>query len=244
MLPETRKPGQGPRLTLENCFVRGQGSLVCAHGGQFAELKIHKSLIALTGSLLSVESDKELLAPEGEFTLRLNRCTTYLGEHLIRLRSAKDLKSVAKIYCEPEDCLFLPASEKALALVRLEGPDSEMRDLKDKLSWGRGGKNAYGSFATLLERQTLGTMVTMPLQTEREQWNTISGETESDYNVKLPASPAVDAPLTQLLPAAFRITDKSLKDYGADIAALGELPALHPVDFDEMDYDFSGLDSE
>jgi serine/threonine protein kinase len=237
MLPETRKPGQGPRLTLENCFVRGQGSLVCAHGGQFAELKIHKSLIALTGSLLSVESDKELLAPEGEFTLRLNRCTTYLGEHLIRLRSAKDLKSVAKVRCEPEDCLFLPAGNRALILVHLEGPESQMSDLPNKLSWGYGGKNAYGSFATMLEQQSLGVMLQMPQKMEPEKWITmVSGETESAYSVKLPAPPAVDT-LTQQVPSAFRTTDKELKDYGADLATLGALPMLHKDDFDALERD-------
>jgi serine/threonine protein kinase len=226
VLPE-RKPGKGAHLVLENCFIRGQGCLVRAHGGQFAELKIHNSLIALTGSLLSVESDKELpAAPAGPFTLHLQKCTTYLGEHLIHLRSAKDLKSVAKVQCEAEDCLFLPVGERDRALIRLEGPESEGRGLLDKLSWdGEGKKNAYGSFATLLEQQPLGTMRMMPLPMDSEQWkNAVSRETESEYNVKLPALPAVDA---QLLPSAFRTSEKYLKDYGADSAALGALPVLH-----------------
>jgi hypothetical protein len=245
ILPETRKPGQGPHLTLENCFVRGQGSLVCAHGGQFAELKIQKSLIALTGSLLSVESDKDLPAPADPFTLHLSKCTTYLGENLIRLRSVKDLKSVAGVKCEPEDCLFLPANDRTLSLVHLEGPENEERDLINKLSWGHGSKNAYGTFATLLEQQSLGSMVKMPSQTEREKWkDTVSNETESVYNVKLPAPPAVDAPLTQVLPSAFRVTEKGLKDYGADVAALSALPMLHgKSEASEPESDFPDPDS-
>jgi hypothetical protein len=240
------KSGLGARLSLLNCFVRGQGNLICSQGGQLGELTLRNSLIALTGSLLSIESDKEAdrETPAASFTLHLRKSTTYLGEHLIRLRAAKDLRSVAKVQCEPENCLFLPAGDRAL--VHLEGPEGE-RGLMDKLSWGgRGGKNAYGLFTTLLEQQSVGGMMEMmPQPSNLDAWkNSISGESTSEYNIKPTGLPAVDT-LAEQLPPAFRTTDKALKDYGADLAALGALPVLRDkIDAAELGFDFPDFDSD
>ncbi len=156
--------------------------------------------------------------------MTLKKATTYLGGNLIHFRAGKDLKSLALVQCRPEDCLFLPAADRAL--VHLEGPESEERGLLEKLFWEHVGKNAYGTFTTLLEQQSVGTMMMMPLPSKLEEWkNNVSGETESDYNVKLPSPPAADTAFTQLLPSAFR-TDDKLKDYGADIASLRKIPPL------------------
>jgi hypothetical protein len=212
-------------------------------------LTLRNSLVALTGSLVSVESDKEAdperETPPGVFTLRLRKSTTYLGDHLIRLRAAKVLRRVAKVQCEADDCLFLPASSER-ALVHLECPESEERSLMDKFSWSRGSKNAYGSFGTLLEQQSVGVMPKMSSPSNLDAWkNNISGESASDYNVKLTSTPAVDTPLGQLLPSAFRTADKSLKDYGADIAALGSLPVLRgKFDPSELEFDFPDFNSD
>ena len=220
-----KKSAQGPHFRLENCFVRGQGDLVFSQGGLPAEVMVKNSLVALTGSLLNIEGTKDLAAPTSELVLRLKKVTTYLSGNLIRMRAAKDLKSLAKIQCEPEDSLFVPASDRSL--VHLEGPESEEPRLRDKLNWESSGKNAYGSFSTLLERQSISAMIKMPLPSNLDVWkNDVSHETGSEYNVKLLRSPAADsAAFPSLLPAAFR-TEESLKDYGADLAVLRQLPPL------------------
>jgi hypothetical protein len=215
----------GPRFVLENCFVRGQGDLISSRGGQPAELTVKNSLIALNGSLLNVEGDrdKDLPAPAGSLIARLIKVTTYLRGNLIRVRAGKELKSLAKIQCEPDGCLFVPAGDGAL--IHLEGPEGEERGLKDKLLDWMSGKNAYGGFTTLLEQQAVGNMMMMPLPSSPGDWKDFSREMDSQYSVKLVRSPAADDSLTQLLPSAFRTTE-SLRDFGADVAALRLLTPL------------------
>jgi serine/threonine protein kinase len=232
-----KKSAQGPHLRLENCFVRGQGDLIFSQSGLPAEVMVKNSLVALTGSLLNVEADKDIPAPTSLLVVRLKKVTTYLSGNLIRMRAVKDLKSLAKIQCEPEDCLFVPAGDRAL--VHLEGPESEEPRLKDKLSWESSGKNAYGSFSTLFERQAIGVMMKMPLPSNLEAWkNDVSHEMDSEYKVKLLRSPAADlAAFPSFLPSEFR-TGESLKEYGADLAALRQLPPLRgksPVSDSEPD---------
>jgi serine/threonine protein kinase len=224
-LSTVRSHDQGPSLVLENCFVRGQGDLVWSQGGQPAEVTVKNSLVALSGSLLNVEGNKDMAAPTGTLALQLKKVTTYLGGNLIRLKAGKDLKSLAQLRCVPEGCLFLPLPGDR-ALIHLEGPESEERGLKNKLAWNAPGPNAYGVFNTLLEQQSNGTMMKMPLPEPLEAWKTsFSGETDSEYNVKLSNPPATDTVLTQLQPSAFRTTDK-LKDYGVDTAVLRQLLPL------------------
>jgi serine/threonine protein kinase len=208
-----------PRLSLENCFVRGQGDLIWSQGGQPADITIKNSLIALTRSLLSVEGNKDMPAPQSALTVHLSKVTTYLSGNLLRVKAGKDLKSLALIQFAPENCLFLPVPGERV-LIHLEGPASEARSLKSKVAWVA-GQNAYGSFTTLLEWQALGGMMdNMPTPSKLEDWkNDFSNETGSDYSVKLPATPATEgAAFPQLLLSAFRVPDG--KDYGADLSLL------------------------
>ena len=108
-----KKSVDGPHFRLENCFVRGQGDLVFSQGGLPAEVVVKNSLVALTGSLLNVEGTNDLPSPTNSLVLRLKKATTYLSGNLIHMRAGKDLKSLAKIQCEPEDCLFVPAGDRA-----------------------------------------------------------------------------------------------------------------------------------
>ncbi|HZV06506.1 MAG TPA: serine/threonine-protein kinase [Gemmataceae bacterium] len=238
-----------PRLLVENCLIRGQGDFLWMQDGHSAEVAIENSVIALSGSLLNIESNKQgekddqpsSLAP---LTLRLRKVTTYLGENLIRLHADKDVKGLPKLRCEPSDCLFLPARDRAL--VRLEGPEAEEKSLRDKMSWESTGTNAYGNFTALLEQQAIDSMMKWPSTSSHETWQRdVSGETSSKYSVKLPSPPPVDAVFTQLLPAAFR-PDDSLKDYGADLSALRSLatPKSKPekrepfTEFPDFEQDF------
>jgi serine/threonine protein kinase len=246
LLPEKRMrktTPQKPRLILDHCFVRGQGDLIGIQGSHGAEVTIDNSLIALSGSLLHVESDKEVEkdqpASSGSLTLRLRRVTTYLGDNLLRLRAAKDIKGLAKTRCDAADCLFLPAGERAL--VRLEGPDGQQRGLREKFSWESSGKNAYGNFTALLDQQSVDDTMSMPPPSNLETWKKdVSGEMNSEYNVKLPSPPAADAAFTQLLPKAFQPSD-ILKDYGVDIQKLRALSALKgQTDVSDLDLEDEG----
>ncbi len=250
VLPEKRMKKSAaatptPHLTLKNCFVRGQGDLLWTPGSHAAVTDLDNSLIALSGSLLNVESDKkdEQTPSAAALVLRLHKVTTYLGESLIRLHTARDIKGLVKTRCEPTDCLFLPAGDRAL--VRLEGPEGEERGLRERFAWESNGKNAYGSFAALFEQKWVGAVMMMPPPSNQETWiRDVSGETNSEYNAKLSHPPAADAAFTQLLPAAFRPAD-GLKDYGVDVAALRSLPALKgKTDVPDVETDIPDRDIE
>jgi hypothetical protein len=222
----TKRGAHAPRLVLENCFIRGKGDLIAMSDAQTADVTINNSLIALNGCLFNARSEKDQELPDtaGLVSLRMRKVTTYLSDYLIRMRAGRNAKSLLRTRCDAADCLFLPAGDQAL--VRLVGPEGEEHSLRDKFSWESSGKNAYGSFPTLLEQHSIGTMMKMPSPYKLDAWKKeISGETNSEYEVKLPRPPAADTPFTQLLPSAFRPAD-SLKDYGVDISALRALPAL------------------
>ncbi|HTU20336.1 MAG TPA: serine/threonine-protein kinase [Gemmataceae bacterium] len=235
-----------PRLVVDGCFIRGHGDLLRMRSGHSAEVMIANSLLALSGSLLNIDNDKkdrkeEEPAATESLLLHLHRVTTYLGEHLIRLRAAKDISGLPRTRCEAGDCLFLPARDRAL--VRLEGPEVEARGLRDKMSWVSLGKNAYGAFTALMEQQPVDLM-RMPSTSGQEKWPELSGEMNSIYKVKLADPPAADALFTQLLPTKFRPAD-DLKGYGPDLAALGSLPALENKKKDlDLDSDLPELDAK
>jgi len=216
-----------PRLVVQNCFIRGQGDFLWMQDGHTAEVSVENSLIALSGSLLHIESGNppETPATTAPLTLRLHRVTTYLGENLIRLHAAKDIKGLPKIRCEPTDCLFLPARTDC-SLVRLDGPEAEEKGLRDKLSWESSGRNAYGNFTALLEQQAVDSLMNWPTMSNQEKWQReVSGETNSKYNVKLSDPPPADAVFAELSPAAFR-PDEGLQEFGVDLTALRSLPGL------------------
>ena len=251
-MKKTASAAKTPRLLLENCFIRGHGDLLWMQDGHAAEVTIDNSLIALSGSLLNVVSDNqpdtsargkdEPPAATAPLALRLHKVTTYLGGNLIRLHAAKDIKGLPKTRCEPVDCLFLPARDRAL--VRLDGPEAEEKALRDKFSWESNGRNAYGNFTALLEQQAVDSLMNWPTMSNQEKWQReVSGETSSKYNVKLPDLPAADAAFAELLPASFR-PDEGLQDFGADPAALRSLPALKgKADAAEPDADFPDSDN-
>jgi hypothetical protein len=223
MKPLDDAPEQGPRLVLENSFVRGQGDLVWSQAGQPADVTVTESLIALTGSFLNVEGgkEKELPVPTTPLTVRLRKVTTLLGGHLIRLRTGKDLNRVANIDCEPDKCLFLPLGTDR-ALVHLEAPENAERGLKEKFGWRTTTSNAYGSFSTLLEQQALGMMMNMAQPASLADWKR-DYDGDSQYNVKLTNLLAADTlVLSQFQPSAIRTPEK-LNEYGAEVSKLQTL---------------------
>ncbi|HEY7326315.1 MAG TPA: serine/threonine-protein kinase [Gemmataceae bacterium] len=224
-----------PRLVMDSCFIRGQGDLLWMQEGHSADLVIDNSLIALSGSLINLESENqteasardkdEPTASTAPLTLHLHHVTTFLGENLIRMHAAKDIKGLPRMRCEPTDCLFLPARGDR-ALVRLDGPEAEEKGLREKLSWESSGRNAYGIFTALLEQQAVDSLMNWPTMSNQEKWQReVSGETNSKYNVKLPDPPAANAAFAELLLPAFR-PGEGLQEFGADLAALRALPVL------------------
>jgi serine/threonine protein kinase len=219
-----RPRDKGPRLQLEGCFIRGEGDFFSARASRPCEIDVRSSLLALTGSFLRVDTVPDGAAVPGSMEVRLNRVTTYLGGHLLRIRAGKDLKTLAQVLVKPTDCLFVPAAGDR-GLVHLEGAQSDQEEaLRGKVSWD-GGRNAYGKFNTLLDF-LVPEDGKMPQPLTEEKWKTWSGEYSSAYKVDLATSPA--GPLPQMLPADFKPNDAVPAGCGADSAGLPRPRASKP----------------
>jgi hypothetical protein len=218
--------GQGPRLSLTNCFVRGEGDLVLNRYSRPAELKAEGSLIALSGSLLNVEvgMDKAPM-PSGQVVTTLNRVTTFLGGHLIRLQAGIDLKGLVPVQCNPADCLFVAASGRPL--VQIDAPETGEDRLKLKLTWSAARPNTYANFTDWLRQQPPDNEMGPP-PFGWDKWKTfVSEEGAIKAGLRsLFATLPTDGAFPQLTPARFKPAETMVGTApGADVNVLP-----HPAD--------------
>jgi hypothetical protein len=219
-MPPARSREQGPRLSLENCLVRGEGDLLWSRASRPCELTAQQTVAALKGSLLNVEAPADAAAPPGghKVVVSLTQVTTYLGGHLIRLVAGKDLKGLVPITCKPTSCAFLPGGREPHALVHLDGPETDEKGFQEKLKW-EGDENAYGAFANLLDQQPPGEAMSPPGM-KKEKWQNFSGDTTSSYDARPTNSLPAEPNYTRLEPKQFELPAE-LAGRGAD---LGRVP--------------------
>ncbi|HMF14861.1 MAG TPA: hypothetical protein VKE94_21245, partial [Gemmataceae bacterium] len=159
-LPAPQSAGKGPRISFENCLVRGDGDLIVCHSSRPLEADITNVWAALSGAFLACETARDENAPRPDADqptqLRLKQVTAYLMGHLIRLRAAREagtetklsFKSVTPVRIDPANCIFQAASGKSL--VHLEGPDPGDDLMKILVQWNPTSSNSYGTFDTML----------------------------------------------------------------------------------------------
>jgi hypothetical protein len=224
-MPPARPRDQGPKLTLEGCFVRGEGDLLAMRGSRPFALEVNKTLAAVSGSLLSVET--RLLASPPKDTYRtevtLHKVTAYVGGSLIRLITGKDPRGLVPVNCKATNCLFVPAGT-GKPLISLEGADTEQVALKrDKWNW-ESGQNAYGPFKHLLAQATGGEEMGGALPEGPDQWKTKPGEDASTFGVELSRTPLPETRFSQMDPAQFT-APRDVQDVGV---VLTEVPRPSP----------------
>jgi serine/threonine protein kinase len=204
-MPPARDRDDGPRLLLDNCFIRGDGDLLVGKSGRPGEVELKNSLAALSGSLVNIEVPADAAIPPAahQVRLKLASTTTYLGGHLVRLACGKDPRGLAPLKARADKCLFVAASA-GRPLIFLEGADTEERQLKDKFSWD-GGLNAYGGYTSLLS-QNPGSedSVMPPPPVDAAKWKNNPGEDRSVFGVKLGGTLGTETRFTQLTPGLFK----------------------------------------
>jgi hypothetical protein len=131
-----------PLLSLEDCFVRGDGDVVRDRSGRAFELRAKNTLAVLNGSFLCVESGADAPAPGQWVQATLGKVTAYLTDHLVRLQAGKEHRMPVPVHCDAKSCVFVAAAGRAL--VHLDGPETNEDRLKDRLSW-TGEGNAFGN---------------------------------------------------------------------------------------------------
>ncbi|MFM7150734.1 MAG: hypothetical protein ACKO23_12910, partial [Gemmataceae bacterium] len=214
-MPPMRSKDQGPRLSLESCFLRGEGDLMTARGNRPLSLDVRDSLATLSGSLIHLEVAGEMTTPPQNQMVRisLSQATTYLGGHLLHLVSTREARGVLPIRCKASNCLFVPAIA-GKSLIQLENLEGDDKSLRERFAW-EGGQNAYGAYTSLLSQENMeGTASPMSM----DKWKLQPGEDASNFGVKISVPPPT-LRFSQMEQTNFKVPD-SLRDIGA----VGKLP--------------------
>jgi hypothetical protein len=218
-----------PRVTLENCVVRGQGDLIWDRAGRPFDLEVRNTLAVLAGHFLNLEVTTETPSPLVSATLA--NVTAYQTGHLIRMNCGKDVNNLPPLRCNTASCLFVAAAGHSL--IHLEGTDTSEDRLKDKVQWSTDDNgNVYAGFNDgVLDQRPHGEGMPQPAIMS-DKWKTFTGEMtiKVQRTVKFAASPPAGGPFTRVAPSHFKTID--LTGYGADAGTLPK-PALTSPDMQE-----------
>jgi serine/threonine protein kinase len=221
---------QPPRLSFSGpCFVRGEGDLVRVPQSRPFELKMENTAVALDGSLLTVgESKLETLPAAALARVDLRRVTTYLTGHLVLLEDNLHAgKGLVKTSVTAQDCLFLPAREKAL--VQLDGLNYKAE--RERVFAWQGKHNAYGAFDKVLDH-TPRMNVPSPYL-DSTDWGMAFNETEKDsesrfVRVRIDSDVPRDALFSRLSPLQLRVRSELVDGYGVALDQIAETLGLNP----------------
>jgi tRNA A-37 threonylcarbamoyl transferase component Bud32 len=214
---------QGPRIRVEDCFVRGAGDLVAVRPSRPFDLRVDDSLVVLDGSLLYVEGAGKEPAAHPPVQLGLKKVTAYLTDHAFLLRACREEGKNARGLVHTQmmsvrDCLF--ASSGGKSLVHLDGVDTDDQ-MRRLFTWGEGQHNAYSNFAQLLDQQPREPEAMSLPPYDKRRWEQLTQETDGKFDKVKFASPPGEGMLARVLPADFRIKAESeLHGYGADMERL------------------------
>jgi serine/threonine protein kinase len=214
-----RDPRQAPEIQLESCLLRGEGDCLSVRGSRPFELNAENCIVALTGSLLSIDgtsTEPPVLTPAH---LRLDRVTTYLTDHLVQLRAGKSGKGLVPTAVTAANCLFASAGSKAL--IYLDGLEGE-KQMKELFFW-EGRHNAYDGFERFLDQQPTGEAMVM-WRYDQEKWRMFANESDPQplFLRARCFELGTDRQLSQVGPADFRARGDmrlQLLTYGCTLTA-------------------------
>ncbi|MFL5244901.1 MAG: serine/threonine-protein kinase [Gemmataceae bacterium] len=216
-------PDQMPRLRFEDCFIRGDGDLVWSAASRPFDLEASNTLVALSGSFVSLEAGRDEMTNWGgsAIPVRLANVTAYLKGYLVRLKGGKDAKGLIPVNCSSvADCLFVSASNKTL--VHLEGMDISEDRIRTQIQWD-GRNNLYSNFTQILDLQSAGDEMppnNMPVPFTWDKWIKTYGENEQKQEkVAFQSPPSADA-LERATQSNFRLSDPTKQRFGANLAQL------------------------
>jgi serine/threonine protein kinase len=213
-------PPVGPKVVFDNSFIRGVGDLVSAHASRPFDLKVEESLVAVSGSLLNIDTTLAKEVPvaasmkEKEITVRLENVTAYLGEHLVRLHAAR-VDNLLPVRCTPVKSLLVSARNREKALLHLEAGTKELDAARLRFPWS-GESNNYANFSTMLDQQSGDTE--MAKSAGSPSWQASDNGSKS---LEVTFDKPEDLSLTEVLPSNF-VVKNGPKDYGVS----RPLPAL------------------
>jgi serine/threonine protein kinase len=216
-------PQQDARVQLEGCFVRGTGTAVVVRASRPFDLSLEESLIALAGSLLTMDGNGKDPGTKVQASISLRKLTTYLTDHLVLLRAIKDENKSARGLVQTRiksatDCLFASASGKSL--VHLDGVDNDDQ-MRKLLVWEESRNNAYSYFNQFLDQEATAGMMAPPSYGPKEWRDFTHDETVRFERARLNALPQAEVPMSRVTAADFKPrAEVNLMSYGVPIERL------------------------
>ncbi len=216
MMPTTPSgPGQGPRLEMEGCIVRGDGDLLVNKSNRPFEVVLSKSLAALKGTLLALKPPARGSANvPGQMTFRMEQVTSYLDGHLLNWTVAGDSPRVTLPNWMASNCVFLPATPNQ-DLIRLDLPEADLATVREGLRMS--GPNACG-YKYQWDRPAPSESTRVELAIKA--WEAFTGDRRSRVDVTL-AAPPTDVPYSRMTPSQFKL--KEVEGFGADLNVLQKM---------------------
>ncbi len=205
-MPTARTRDQGPRLSLERCFIRGEGHLVWTRATRPFALEVKDSLLSVAGSVVHIDATPDALAPPDtqKVLIKLTQTTTWLGSSLIRIKATKEVRGLVPVTCSATGCLFLPAT-KGQALIQLDAPEGE--EIRDRFTW-TGSQNGYGDYAGQFSPEPGDVMPAVGME-----------DKTSKTGVKPKDPPPASTPYAEMKPGQFNWTDMPT-DMGVKVATM------------------------
>jgi hypothetical protein len=213
------------RISITNSFVRGTGQVLVVPASRPFEFRLEESLAALDGSLITIDGNRKDPNTKSHTGITLQKSTTYLTEHLVLLRAAREEGRpnkglVTTQVNSAKDCLFVSVLGKSL--VHLEGMDGD-EQMKRLLYWVESRHNAYSNFKEYLDQESGSSGMMPPVPYRRRQWEEFAHEDTDKFErvVHFHGALAQDAPLARVMAADFRTkAETNLQEYGADVERL------------------------
>jgi hypothetical protein len=223
-----------PQLTLESCFIRGDGDLVACQVSRPFGLQAVNTLAALRGSFLSVDTAPGgAAAPAGQMAVNLSKVTTYLTGNLIRLHAGKDRDpgKLTPVRCTPADCLFVAAAKDPQPLILCDdsesNPELELKDPGKVLQWDATHTKVYVNYGTMLDvmpsNPDEGMQQSIGMEKWEVNWDNNTGKSPKAFHFPGPSfPPSADGPFGGAVPLSFK-PPPDLPDCGVDVEALDKL---------------------
>lgn len=222
MSGRTPRPGV-PVIEVEDSLLRGRGDFLAVRASRPFQLDMRNDVVALFGSLLSIEGNRGDAAPTPDIArVSLSRVTAYVTQSLISLKSnAQQTVHVPVRVMSATASLLVVADGNPL--VRVDGTQNEM-DLKRRLQW-QGKGNGYCATGSLLVWQPLD-RTNMPRQYNRDGWGELWGRDEEEpryaRDIKFAGTLPLRSTFADLTPTDLRVTasepsDLDLAECGADL---------------------------
>jgi hypothetical protein len=201
---------------MEDGVVRGTGEMVVVRASRPFRLEVRNALVALVGSLLSVEGNKpDAAMPSDGAVVAFDRVTAYLTQSVVALQAgAGNPVHVPLKVASATGCLFAAAEDNPL--VRIDGPQSE-QELRRRLLW-QGKRNLYRTAGALLVWQP-AEKADMPHRYDGDRWGELWGRDDDQARfpraVRFAGFPAPDKTLADVAPADFRVVSLEPPEVGS-----------------------------